>query len=93
MIFMKFFARSSRATGPKMRVPRGLLVGVDDDDSVGVETQIAAVGAANRSLGANDNRFCDFALLHRGVGGAFLDVHSDDVAHVGVWRMLAFAVG
>jgi hypothetical protein len=26
MIFMKFFARSSRATGPKIRVPRGLLV-------------------------------------------------------------------
>src|SRR5687768_16286199 len=26
IIFMKFFARSSRATGPKMRVPRGLLV-------------------------------------------------------------------
>src|SRR5438876_106580 len=25
MIFMKFFSRSSRATGPKMRVPRGLL--------------------------------------------------------------------
>ena len=24
MIFMKFFSRSSRATGPKMRVPRGL---------------------------------------------------------------------
>src|ERR1017187_5340727 len=24
MIFMKFLARSSRATGPKMRVPRGL---------------------------------------------------------------------
>jgi hypothetical protein len=24
MIFMKFFARSSRATGPKMRVPLGL---------------------------------------------------------------------
>jgi hypothetical protein len=24
MIFMKFFARSSRATGPKMRVPFGL---------------------------------------------------------------------
>src|SRR5918998_2965205 len=24
-IFMKFFSRSSRATGPKMRVPRGLL--------------------------------------------------------------------
>src|SRR5262249_2339364 len=23
-IFMKFFSRSSRATGPKMRVPRGL---------------------------------------------------------------------
>src|SRR4051812_34211656 len=25
MIFMKFFSRSSRATGPKMRVPFGLL--------------------------------------------------------------------
>ena len=24
MIFMKFFSRNSRATGPKMRVPRGL---------------------------------------------------------------------
>ena len=24
MIFMNFFSRNSRATGPKMRVPRGL---------------------------------------------------------------------
>jgi len=28
MIFMNFFSRSSRATGPKMRVPRGFLASV-----------------------------------------------------------------
>src|SRR6187549_656749 len=65
---------------------------VDDHDRVGIEAQIAAVSAANRSLGANDNRFRDFALLHRSVGRALFDVHRDDVANMSVWRLLAHAL-
>jgi hypothetical protein len=33
--------------------------------------------------------FATLALLHRGVGGALLDVHGDDVADVGVGGLLA----
>lgn len=46
----------------------GIAIRSDDHDGVAVEAQVAAVGAANRGLGADDDRFRDFALLHRGVG-------------------------
>ena len=41
---MKFRSRSSRATAPKMRVPAGILVVVDDHRGVAVEADVAAVG-------------------------------------------------
>ena len=59
-IFMKFRSRSSRATAPKMRVPRGFLFVVDDHHRVAVEADVAAVGAAGRLLAAHDH-----ALDHR----------------------------
>ena len=89
MIFMKFFARSSRATGPKMRVPFGLPSGPMMTMALLSKAQVAAVGAANRGLGANDDRFRDLALLHRGVRGAFLDVDRHDVADAGAIGVLA----
>src|SRR3954463_3879569 len=53
---------------------------INDDDGVAVETQIAAIGAADRSLRANDDGLDDLALLHGGFSGALLDVDSDDIA-------------
>src|SRR5687767_5168422 len=70
----------------------GIVGSVDEDDRIGIETQVAAVRPANRSLRANDNRLRDLALLHSGVTGAFLDVHSDDITHMGVKRLLAHAL-
>ena len=61
---MKFFSRSSRATGPKMRVPAGIEILVDDDDGVVVETQIAAVVAPDRLLRADDHGADHLAFLH-----------------------------
>ncbi len=58
----------------------GVVRGVDDDDRVAIETQIAAIGATNGGLGANDDSLVDFAFLHGGVGRALLDVDGDDVA-------------
>ena len=83
MIFMKFFARSSRATGPKMRVPFGLSSSSMMTIGVAVEAQVAAVGAAERGLRANDDGLGDLTLLHGGVGAALLDVDGDDITDVG----------
>src|SRR5512143_238631 len=63
----------------------------DDDDGVRVEAQVAAVGAAQRGLRADDDGLHDLALLHGGVRAAFLDVDGEDVAHVGVARGVALA--
>jgi hypothetical protein len=82
MIFMKFFARSSRATGAEDAGALRIVGGIDDDDGVAVEAQVAAIGPADGSLRANDDGLGDLALLHRGVGRALLDVDGDDVADV-----------
>ena len=53
---MYFLSRSSRATGPKIRVPRGAPFVVDENGGVLVEPDVAAVGTADFLLdGANDN--------------------------------------
>ena len=44
MIFMWFLARSSRGTGPKMRVPTGSALVVDQHRRIAVEADDAAVG-------------------------------------------------
>src|SRR5882757_2158395 len=56
----------------------------NDDDRVGIEAEVAAVGAAERGLRADDDGLDDLALLHGGVGAALLDVDGDDVTDVGV---------
>ena len=73
-IFMKFFSRSSRATGPKMRVPRGLRCCVDDHGRVLVERDRGAVVAAERLLRPHDDRLHDLALLDRALRGRVLTV-------------------
>ena len=82
-IFMKFRSRSSRATAPKMRVPRGILVVVDDHHRVAVEADVAAVGAAGRLLAADDHRPHDRLLLDVAAGDHALDAADDDVAQPG----------
>ena len=59
---MKLRSRSSRATGPKMRVPRGLFCGVDQHGGVLVEGDVGAVGAAELLAGADDDGLDDLAL-------------------------------
>ena len=49
MIRMNRRSRSSRPTGPKMRVPRGCIWSFDEHGGVLVEADVAAVGAP-RSL-------------------------------------------
>ena len=77
---MKLRSRSSRATGPKMRVPRGLFCGVDDHGGVLVEGDVGAVVAAERLLRAHDDRRDDLALLDRALRVGLLDGRGDDVA-------------
>ena len=55
MIFMNFLARSSRATGPKMRVPIGSFCALMRTALFVVELDVAAVGAAVLALGADDD--------------------------------------
>jgi hypothetical protein len=78
---MKFFARSSRTTGPKIRVPTGSLCIVEDDGGVAVEADRGAVFAANFLGGAHDDGLAHVALLHAAARDGFLDRHHDDVAN------------
>ena len=70
---MKFFSRSSRATG----WVSGL---VDDHGRVLVEGDLRPVVAAVGLLRADDNRLDDLALLDRALRGRGLDGADDDVA-------------
>ena len=78
---MKFFSRSSRATGPKMRVPRGLDCWIDEDGGVLVEPDERAVVPAVGLLRPNDDRADDFALLDRALRRGRLHGSNDHVAH------------
>src|SRR5687767_2512835 len=69
--------------GPENTGAARIVRGVDDDDGVAVEAEVAAVGATDRSPRANDDRFRDLALFDGGIAGALLDVHGDNVADVG----------
>ena len=70
---MKLRSRSSRATGPKMRVPRGLFCGVDQHGGVLVEGDVGAVVAAELLAGAHDDGLDDLALADAAVRGRLLD--------------------
>ena len=83
-IFMNFFSRSSRPTGPKMRVPAGVELVVDEHGGVLVEADVAAVGTAPLLLDADDDALHDVALLHAGAGDGVLDGGDEDVADRGV---------
>jgi hypothetical protein len=72
MIFMNFLSRSSRATGPKMRVPRISPASVQQHHRVVVEADVAAVLAARLLAGAHHHCLAYGALLGTTVGQAFL---------------------
>src|SRR6476661_2814211 len=66
-----------------------VVLGVDDHRRVLVERDVGAVGAAERLLGAHDDRRDDLALLDRPLRVGGLDGGGDDVAHVGVAALVA----
>ena len=86
---MYFLSRSSRATGPKMRVPRGGAVRVDQNGCVLIELDVAAVGTTNFLLHANDHAADDVALLHVGVRRGFFNAADDDIAQSRVTALRA----
>ena len=69
---MNRFSRSSRATGPKMRVPRGFCWSLMRHDGVVVEADVGAVRAPALLRRAHDDRLHDLALLHRAAGQGVL---------------------
>jgi len=76
---MKFFSRSSLATGPKMRVPRGLRWASMITAAVLVESDRRAVVAAVRLAGTADDSLDDLALLDRSLRRGLFDRPDDDV--------------
>jgi hypothetical protein len=84
MIFMNFFARSSRATGPEDARADRLLVLVDEHGAVVVELDVAAVGALVLAEGADHDGARRVALLHLRAGQRLFDGDDDDVAEAGV---------
>src|SRR6478609_7498441 len=74
------FARNRPEDARALRVA----VFANDDDGVAVETEVAAVSATKRGLGANDDGLDDLALLHGGIGAALFNIDGNDIAHVGV---------
>ena len=85
-IFMKLRSRSSRATGPKMRVPRGFR-------SLSMITIALLSKRRSEPSSRRDwlprphqNRAHHFALLHRAGRARFFHVRGDHVADAGVKR-------
>ena len=64
---MKLRSRSSRATGPKMREPRGIVLRGDQHGGVLVEADVAPVRALVLLGGAHHDGADHIALLHLGV--------------------------
>ena len=81
---MYFLSRSSRATGPKIRVPRGAPLLSIRTAGILVELDVAAVSATNFLLNAHDDTADDVALLNAAVGHCLLDAADDDVAEARV---------
>ena len=86
---MKFFSRSSRATGPKMRVPRGLRWASMITAAFSSNAIVVPSFAAERLLRAHDDRADDLALLHGALRRGRLDRADDDVADARVAAVVA----
>ena len=80
---MNFLSRSSRPTGPKIRVP-GVTVVLEDHRGVLVELDVGAVGTTGLLHGADDDGLDHVALLDVAAGDRVLDGGDDGVAQAGV---------
>ena len=81
---IKRFSRSSRPTGPKIRVPRGLQLIVDQHRRVLVETDVAAVRPAVLLLGPHNDAAHHVALLDGRTGYGVLHGRDEHIADPGV---------
>src|SRR5262249_2534870 len=61
-----------------------LVLFVDEHGRVAVESNVAAVGARELALGADDHRARDLALLHLRARNRLADRHDDDIADRGL---------
>ena len=80
MIFMKRLSRSSRPTGPKMRVPRGSPPSLMITAAFSSKRMYEPSGPAPLLGGPDDDGLDDVALLHTGARDGVLDRGHDDVA-------------
>ena len=86
---MKRSVRSSRVTGPKMRVPIGSSLALSSTAALRVELDQRAVLAAHALGGAHDDGVVDLALLDAAARRRFLDADLDHVADAGVAALRA----
>ena len=73
---MNFSVRSSRVTGPKIRVPTG------SSFELSKKTDERAVGTTHAFGGADHNSVVDLTLLDATARGSFFYRHLDDVTDV-----------
>jgi hypothetical protein len=83
-IFMNFSVRSSRVTGPKMRVPIGSSLALSKHSRIAIELHEGAVAAANALGGAHHDRAVDLAFLDATTRSRLFDAHLDDISNAGV---------
>jgi hypothetical protein len=82
-IFMNRSVRSSRVTGPKMRVPIGssLLL----SNTAALPSNLTRIRRAAHALGcAHHDRAIDFALLDATARRGILDADLDDITNAGI---------
>ena len=81
MIFMNFLSRNSRATGPKMRVPFGFFLCVNDYACIVIKADVRAITAPRNLPSADNNSVVNFALFHRAIRRGDFDVNFDHIAN------------
>ena len=89
---MNFSLRSSRVTGPKMRVPIGSSLLFSSTAALPSKRISEPSGATHALAGAHDDGVVDLALLHLAARNRFLHGHLDDVADArrnGAWSRRA----
>jgi hypothetical protein len=83
-IFMNRSVRSSRVTGPKMRVPIGSSLLLSRHGGVAIELDERAVGTTHALGGTHHHRAIDFALLDATTRRGILDADLDDITNAGI---------
>ncbi len=88
-IFMNRSLRSSRVTGPKIRVPIGSSLAFNRTAAL-PSNLISEPSWRRHALGgANHHSVVDFAFLHAPARRCFFDGHLDDVANAGITTLRA----